>query len=373
MEPYLELILGESNMEIKILMIDDDEAICKQIKELFDDQIINNNKIKLDYLHNFEEGINLLKEKDYDLIILDLYKGRPSEQNTDRPGEQILEHIKKSAFIPVIFFSGLVNPIQHLKSEVIRIVRKSDGNEVLKKEIESVFESKLPLIRKKFNNYVTETMRSYFWDFVHPNWSSLKEVNDEVSLGYLLIRRLANSLSKDQIGKLLGDPKIKVDKSYPMEFYIYPPMCSEYETGDILKKDDSFFVLLTPSCDLVNRNGRIKAQNTMLVKTTHLEDTEEYKTFKQNNNNENKKSLMKLIESRKSDRYFFLPKTTFITNSILDFQDIIVIPTSELNRYTKIAKVDSPFAESMLSNFIRYYNRVGFPDIDSDHIIDNFD
>lgn len=360
-------------MDIRILMIDDDLAICKQIKELFDEQIIQNNKIELEYTHEFEQGIKLLKERDYDLIILDLYKGRPSEENNDRPGEQILEHIKSSCFIPIIFFSGLINPIQHLKSDIIRIVRKSEGNDALKKEIESVFDSKLPLIKRKFNDYVKESMRSYFWDFVHPNWESLKGTNDEVSLGYLLIRRLANSLSKEQISHFLNDSKIKIGKSHPMEFYIYPPVSSEYETGDVLEKNESFFVLLTPSCDMVNRDGKIKAQNTMLVKTTLLKDSEEYKSFKQSDSTENKNKLIKLIESRKSDRYFFLPKTSFIPNCILDFQEIIVIPTSNIKQYQKIAKIDSPFTESMLSNFIRYYNRIGFPDIDPDHIINNLD
>ncbi|MBR9682177.1 MAG: hypothetical protein GOV02_00715 [Candidatus Aenigmarchaeota archaeon] len=52
---------------------------------------------------------------------------------------------------------------------------------------------------------------------------------------------------------------------------------------------------------------------------------------------------------------------------------MVVVPISELSQYNNVAKVDSPFVESVLSNFIRYYNRIGFPDIDSDYIIDNLD
>lgn len=360
-------------MDIKILMIDDDVTICKQIKELLDDEIIKGNTIKLEYSNEFEQGVSMLKDKTYDLIILDLYKGKPSITNIDMPGEQILEYIKGSCFIPVIFFSGLVNPIQHLKSDVVRIVRKSDGTGELKKEIESVFDSKLPLIKRKIDDYLNESMRYYFWEFVHPNWESLKEIEDDVSLGYLLIRRLANSLSKEQIIKLLDDPKIKPEKSHPMEFYVYPPVTEEYETGDVLKKDYAFFVLLTPSCDFVLRDGKRKAQNTLLVPATLLKDTEEYKSFKRNENPDNTEKLKRLIEDRKSDRYFFLPEIPIIPNCILDFQNIFVVSTDSLTQYTKIAKLDDPYAQSMLANFIRYYNRVGHEDIDSDHIIQNLD
>lgn len=358
---------------MKILMIDDDVAICKQIKELLDDEIIKGNKITLEYAQEFDQGVSMLKEKTFDLIILDLYKGRPSEENIDRPGEKMLEHIKSSCFIPIIFFSGLVSPIQNLESDVVRIVNKSGGVDELKKEIESIIDSKLPLIKREIDDYLNESMRSYFWDFVHPNWEALKKIEDDVSLGYLLIRRLANSFSKEQIIKLLKDPKIKLEKSHPMEFYVYPPVTKEYETGDVLKKEEAFFVLLTPSCDFVPRKGKINANNTALAKATLLTDTDEYKSFKRNRNRENKNNLLNLIEDRKSDRYFFLPEIFVIPNSILDFQNIVVTSTDSLSQYKKIAKLDDPYAQSMLANFIRYYNRVGHEDIDSDYIIQNLD
>ena len=35
----------------------------------------------------------------------------------------------------------------------------------------------------------------------------------------------------------------------------------------------------------------------------------------------------------------------------------------------RIAKLDNPFAQSMTASFIRYYNRIGFPDIDVDYVL----
>ena len=35
--------------------------------------------------------------------------------------------------------------------------------------------------------------------------------------------------------------------------------------------------------------------------------------------------------------------------------------------------ISIPFAEAMATRFIRYYNRVGFPDIDVDYILNHLD
>jgi len=200
-------------MDFNVLMIDDDLTICKQVQELLNDEVIKEHKLKLECTDNFDNGLSILKEKTFDLIILDLYKGKPEEGNKDRSGEVVLEEVKKICFIPVVFFSGLIKPIEHLQSDIVRVVRKGDGTAELRKTIESILESPLPFIKKKMDIFVHESMRSYFWDFVHKNWNSLKGIKDGISLGYLLVRRLANSLSKGQIIKLLGDPKINPDKS----------------------------------------------------------------------------------------------------------------------------------------------------------------
>ena len=46
-----------------------------------------------------------------------------------------------------------------------------------------------------------------------------------------------------------------------------------------------------------------------------------------------------------------------------------MVKYDDLKTYTRVAKLDSPYAESMVSSFIRYYNRIGYPDIDSELIL----
>jgi hypothetical protein len=54
---------------------------------------------------------------------------------------------------------------------------------------------------------------------------------------------------------------------------------------------------------------------------------------------------------------------------VIDFQNKIMVDYADLRNYTRVAKLDMPFAQSMISSFIRYYNRIGFPDIDVDYLM----
>lgn len=352
-------------------MIDDDATITKQMAKLLKDEKIGGFDVNFEYNNDFDKGLQELEKKDYDIVVLDIFKGKPDEKNTDRPGETILGEIRKKCFTTIIFFTGLPKVVQGLESDIIRVVRKSDGVDELNNQIEYVLDTGLPLLKRNLNDYIKESMRSYFWEFVQQNWSEFKKIkeNDDISLGYLLIRRLAVSLAKEKIFDFIGLKDKSPRKVHPMEFYIYPPDLDDYETGDILKKDDKYFVIITPSCDLIKRNDKMSAEKIFIVQCIPLESTKYYKKYNQNKNSTNKDRLKRLIESRGNDRYFFLPGTYFIDNLVIDFQFLDTIAEGELETYEKVAKLDDPFTQSMVSYFIRYYNRIGTPDIDSDLII----
>lgn len=166
------------------------------------------------------------------------------------------------------------------------------------------------------------------------------------------------------------------EKVHPMEFYLYPTDNSnEYESGEIITNihDKVFYVILTPSCDFIqrkNKGGKRKADNILLAKANPLSTTEPFQKYKKN---KDKGPLSELIRS-KNERYFFLPGTPFLQNMVVDFQNKIMVNYEDLRlNYERIAKLDSPFAEAMATRFIRYYNRVGFPDIDVDYILNHLD
>ena len=54
-------------MELKLLFIEDDENLGKNLKEIFDGETILEYQIQADTVSVFEEGINSIKSKDYDI------------------------------------------------------------------------------------------------------------------------------------------------------------------------------------------------------------------------------------------------------------------------------------------------------------------
>jgi hypothetical protein len=212
---------------------------------------------------------------------------------------------------------------------------------------------------------------------------SSRQIKNDFSLGYLMLRKFGNSMSKEKISEILGDIELKKDKVHPMAFYLYPTdKSTEYENGEILQKGDDIFIILTPSCDFIDRGGgKRKVGKVLLVKTQLLTETDEYKSYLKKKKEDgktdksvkemesDKNNLTKTITSGRSDRYFFLPRTPFIDNRVIDFQMKEMVDYSNLKDFTRLAKLDNPYAEGMTASFIRFYNRIGYPDIDSELII----
>lgn len=360
--------------DLKILYIEDDKDNREELIDLLSDWKTNDCKIIIEGEESFETATQRICNEGFHMVILDLYIGRAGADG-ELIGLTTLDNVKRSLFVPIIFYSGNTAVVRDLKSQVVGVATKGEGGiDELKDEINRLTSHNLPFINENIYKFINGKIKEYFWGTIQENNTTFKPDNNDFSLGYLLLRNIGNSLYRDNIYKILGDNSIAEDKVHPMEFYIYPRKDDvEYENGDILENNESkdVYVILTPSCDLISTGTRPrKAEKVLLVNAKLLTEIEVFIAYKDKQNNENKKNLSKIIESRKSDRYFFMPSTPFIANRVIDFQDKSMVNYDELNtNFTRIAKLDNPFAQSMTASFIRYYNRIGFPDIDVDYVI----
>lgn len=358
-------------MTVNVLVIEDNESQLSDIIELLGSMNSDDINYCADTYGSFVEGVKALDEYDYDIAIVDLCKGDPSENNVDRPGLTVLEKIQKTSFIPVVFYTGIAHTIKDLESPMVGVINKAEGVRQLESELNNIINSGLGLIKKKLKKHVNESLTNFFWGAVHEN-KNVFSSSDELSIGYLMLRRLANSLSKENIKEILGDEKISGEKAHPMEFYVYPITSNEYETAEILIIDDTHYgVILTPSCDFVNTDKRKrKADCVILAYCKKLSNMEEYIAYSDSMSKANLKKLTSYVSDSKGDRYFFLPRTPFLEDHlVVDFQDVLTVPYGKLEKSKRIAKLDSPFAESMHTSFIRYCNRVGYPDLDKEYIM----
>lgn len=355
---------------IKILYVDDDIENFTDLKDLLEGKTINGCTISIDNELDFEQAV--VRSKNYHLIILDLFKGNAMAGGTDK-GSKVFNDICSSIFVPIIFYSANPASVVQLRSQVVGVANKLDDISSLLSEIERLTKHNLPLLKEGVHDFIETEFKKYFWDTIHQKKAMFKPESDDFSLGYMLLRNMADTLSRDNIRQLLGDSTIKEDKVHPMEFYIYPTdTTKEFQTGEILQHKDSnsVYVVLTPSCDFIVRNDNTrKVDYVLLLKTCLLTDTIDYKKYQQNKL-KYFGNLRDLINSGRSDRYFFLPGTPFIENRVIDFQNKEIVTYEQLvTNFERIAKLDSPYAQSMAATYSRYYNRIGFPDIDHEYVM----
>ena len=360
-----------------ILYIDDDPEACKQIKEFLEGEQVDEGSISVKATTDFGKGMEELETKRYDLVILDVRVGALDAELPEEEGIKALERIKERRFVPVIFYTGLPNLVRDKQQgPLIRVVEKTQTPQLIV-EIRELIRTNLPMVNRALLRHLEAVQRDYMWEFVADNWPELGENPDKSALAYLLARRLALSLSgqgiKQLVADLGGQPEDATEEIHPMQYYIIPPVEASSLSGDIFYQTvndiNEYFVLLTPSCDMVI--GREKAERLLFVGCKLLRNETEYTEWISNSSKENK--LMALLKNNRqksqSERFFYLPGALSIPDLIVDFQNVSMKTHEDINKITRLASVDSPFAEMLVSKFIRYYGRIGAPDLDLDLIL----
>lgn len=371
------------NQEISvwnILFVDDDPEIRDQSKDFLDSaNLANGDAINL-ATADFAKALSLLNTSKFDIVVLDLRQGKYEINPPEEAGSSILKQIQSATFVPIIFYTGLAHLVSSLENVAVRIVKKGPkGLENLLRVIGEVVATKLPTVNRALTNHVQSIQRDYMWNFVVENWDRLSLTSDHASLAYLLARRLAVSLSgegMDRFIKDLGDEvKQTVDRVHPMNYYLIPPLHGNARVGDVFKisSDQSeYYILLTPSCDLL----QCKAEFVLLARCQLLSDQPEYIAFNEGTSKAKVEKLSGLISNNRKggqpDRYFFLPSAFDLPDLLVDLQQLKTMTPENLALSFKIASLDSPYVESLVARFTRYFGRVGTPDLDVSLILQRF-
>lgn len=362
------------------LIVDDDEEILEMLKETFESEgFLEDSIISCVTAKSFSEALALVEISNFDLLVLDLQDDAEDDANSESyGGERILASLKQHQFTPVVFHTGYAEKIKELESRFVKVVRKG-AHEELSAAIKYSFNTRLPsLIR-----YIKEQQRKYLWDHIESGDISPDDLSEEGEVAYLLARRLASSMASNSIRRFFNPQHdLGSEKIHPVEYYIYPPVSSGIGLGDIFIDNEKggYCLVVNPECDFAQ--GKI--DNVLLVHCTLLKDIPEFSNVrelimqKSDISNAKRGELRGVISDNRKlsgmqpERYKFLPGTSFIPHLVADFQFLSQAQLGELTapgRYSRVATVDTPFAESIQAKFARYYARLGVPDIDAERLV----
>jgi len=362
------------------LIVDDDAEILEMLKETFESEgFLDDSTISCVTVTSFKDALALVENSSFDLLVLDLQDDAQCNSSSDSyGGEEILASLKQHQFTPVVFHTGYADKIKYLEGRFVKIVRKGAHAE-LTEAVRSSFGTKLPsLIR-----YIKEQQRQYLWEHIDHGNIAPEDLSEDGEVAYLLARRLASSMSSSSIRKFFNPHhELGSERIHPVEYYIYPPVSYGIGLGDIFldAEKSEYYLAINPECDFVQG----KVDNVVLVRCAPLNSIPELlsirdlianKTAVSNTKRGELRSLLgdnRKFSGMQAERYKFLPGTSFIPHLVADFQSLFQVQLAELSipeKYTRIATVDTPFAEAIQAKFARYYGRFGVPDIDSDKLV----
>ena len=362
----------------RVLVVDDDENITRQISQYFNGDALNDKpyRLRTETCNSFTRGVELLEESRFDILILDVRLGRHEDAaDHEEFGIRTLEAIQKRRFIPTIFYTGLPGAVQHLETPLVHIVEKTESVTRLLDSVDSVIATRLPLLNRAIVRHVERVQAQYMWNFVAGAWNEINELDDSTALAYLLARRLSLSLTNSGMASFAGEVGPGADipqsgKMHPVQYYVIPPLPAPAALGGDIHRDTSqppgYRILLTPSCDLVQS----KVEYLLWARCVPLAEFQEYSDWKADPSSAKEKLLQSLVlnnrrmKGTQPDRYFFLPAALGLPDLLVDFQQLSATPGSCPGIATRIASLDNPFAEALLSRFARYLNRLGVPDLD---------
>ena len=363
-----------------VMMVDDDSEMCESVEEFIsEEQLTDEGDVAVvTTVSSFPDALTKLASSRYDVVVLDVRQGEYDLIAETEAGAQLLDDIRSTRFLPIIFYTGLPNLVRHLENPpFIQVVEKGGTHEPLLEAIQITLTSQLPSMNRALVSHVDKIQRDYMWDFVAGHWGSITAETDRTSVAYLLARRLAGSLSDPSVTQLaqdLGsgfDASIESGRVHAMQYYVMPPIAEPpLMAGDIYKGtvrgQDGYWVMVTPSCDL----AQDKAEWLLLAICDPLSEQPEYVKWAQRQSNSSTNRLRGLLGNNRQvsqrDRHFYLPAAMSIPDLVVDLQNVAVIRREDFGSFEleRLATLDSPFAEALTSQFSRLFGRIGTPDLD---------
>lgn len=368
-----------------VILVEDDKTVRGQVTEFLSGEVFASGKLGITAFEDLNAALNIIRERKADLVILDVYQGL-AKAGRAQVGIQVLDHIKKSGFAPVVLYTALPEGLQSHTSKFVRLVGKNDGLEKLKAEVSDLFQLKIPQLNRAIVDHLDRSLCAYMWGFVQHHWSEFTPILHKPEFTRLVVQRLALRFAREGVAEIAAQvsgghappTSTESDVVHPAEYYIKPPIGKDPLLGDIRVRpsaaNNEYLVVLWPSCDMVSTDVQPpKTECALCARALPASDAREITEWLSSPSSGTKKKLVtRLITNNREkspERYHFLPGVWDIPDLLVDFQLLEHVQLTALRGYSCLATLASPFAEAVGARFQRYVGRLGTPDLDVDAVL----
>lgn len=372
------------------LLMDDSPEDLRQLEELLPKAIAGYN-IHWDACGNFDEALERLGVRRYDIVATDIYADRSNQARLkqDDRAREIIDSIRGKQFCPIVAFTNASRPEGLEEGPFIKFADKSgDASDIVKKA-EELIQTGLPAVARRIHNELSALTGSYLWGFLETNWQQL---NQEKALEASLLERLVRRRAAIQISRLQSGAEnlLEIENIEGLEFYIYPSISGgDFRLGEVMRIKEDFWekdkagqfqtpfrIVLTPHCHLTTQpnDPSPRASYVLTVRTVDAGKllAEEKKKAIRDARTDKNELVRRVTQSpadlgRPAGRYWFVPGFLEIPDLYCDFLQLESLSYADMqNQYERIAVLDTPFAEALQSCFLRFYSAIGLPNLGPD-------
>lgn len=376
---------------IKLLIVDDNNEVIEEFKDSIEIYNRDNDNIKYKpyVANNLEAAKEKLETYIIDTAIIDINLNNSSGgDNVD--GNSVIEEILKYFRIPIFVVSGTPDKLDDsLKNNVMikRYTREVDTNQKLF-EIDIPNSIKSPTLKYfSRNGYLEKEITKIYWEYLSQTIEHWEQVTEELSqevIDKILSRHTLSCLNE----KLYVNGNIgRFDEYHFGEMYIKPPIKQHYHTGDIIKKDEEYFIILNPACDIVNADIKkpYKSKLNFYILAKIISISQIPKIQYCNKDKDKNKDIQEIKKNNGGGSYHFLPifADIFPQDSdgyVIDFQNLQMVQTGLVSNqtydnieqyikareqfiveYKRVASIAPLFLKDIIARFSHYYARQGQP------------
>ena len=339
---------------LQLLLVEDENDVADLYRELLEDyKKANGKQIEMRVCNSLSDAKSNLDDS-IDAAVVDLNLGQGT---TD--GAEVIRELREHFRVPVAVLTGTPFDADR-EPPVIEVFTKGEFE----------FAEVLDRLWEPYNIGLTRIMggRGLLEDRLNAVFLNnlLPTLNEWVRYGQDDTDRTEKALLRFTLGHLVANLDGDETPCYPEEVYLSPPLKKKLTTGSLvrLKSDDSLYVVMTPACDLVLRNGQSKASSIQCAKIQPAETV--YATLGGNSKErKNKRDQLRMNNYRPC--FHWLPDSISVSGGFLDFREVQSVPRDDFDSMFEQfdARIAPGFIKDIVFRFSAFYARQGQPEISS--------
>ncbi|EPF6521951.1 hypothetical protein MKK07_003083 [Acinetobacter baumannii] len=339
--------------DLKILLVEDNDTdigVFKSSLELFEDE--HNIKVQLEISDNFSGALELVKNNDFDGVVIDL-----SLNDSDQGGKEIIKTIidEYKITVPIVVYTGTPDDIAEYG--FVEVHEKGKKEDLITEILMDFKKTKDFGFNDLFNakGQIQDFLKEVFYKNIYHQKKQWIAYQDKELVKKAILRHTLNHLTQhiDETEK----------KYFLEEMYIYPPINKNISTGSIIKdnEDNTHYIVLTPACDFAQSKARCILLAEIIPPLTYVRDN-----LPGNKESSTRKEKLKRVINNNKQEYHYLPRLLDnFDGGFIDFTSVKSYSKKEIDEKFSGVKVQiSPyFISDILGRFSSYYARQGQPDL----------